>query len=343
MSRHNRYNNQYQPQAEKPPTAYDKLKPYLTRTNIAVSAFMLIAIISFGLLYIQGISINCQNPISYYLYCNTIPSYEMNAMTWISQTIGSNTLPYKNIILSWWDYGDWINYFGHAGTVLRGDNQLPNLNYQTAYEFVDGNQTQLYDFMNQTGANYLMFEVGLLPKWSALNYLSCIYQNETTFNTPVGSSPCEARNMPTYIFFPAQLNNLNAYCSISNINNTYIKAVSNNGEEYCLQTTVPSGSNQAEIDGHIYSANGTDISYLNLIPVGQQAINNVNYDVYMLLYVPNSACSYPASENVPQFYKSNYYLMFDEGCWNPSLFKQVYPVPVNGVNGTGQVRIWEKI
>ena len=86
--RHNRYNNnQYQPQVEKPPTAYDKLKPYLTRTNIAVSAFMLIAIISFGLLYIQGVSTNCQNPISYYLYCNTIPSYEMNAMTWISQNI----------------------------------------------------------------------------------------------------------------------------------------------------------------------------------------------------------------------------------------------------------------
>ena len=78
MSRYNRYNNQYQqPQAEKPPTAYDKLKPYLTRTNIAVSAFMLIAIISFGLLYIQGVSTNCQNPISYYLYCNTIPNVRL--------------------------------------------------------------------------------------------------------------------------------------------------------------------------------------------------------------------------------------------------------------------------
>ena len=279
-------------------------------------------------------------------------------MVIISLALSINIITHKTnakiatpFILSYWDYGDWTNYFGSnasmgggfVGDIQRGDNQIPSLNYETAYMFVDGNQTQLYDFMNKTGANYLMFEVGLLPKWSALNYLSCIYQNETTFNTPIGSSPCEARNMPTYIFFPAQLNNLNAYCSISNINNTYIKAVSNNGEEYCLQTTVPSGSNQAEIDGHIYDVNGTYISYLNLIPVGQQPINNVTYDVYMLLYVPNSACSYPASENVPQFYSSNYYLMFDEGCWNPSLFKQVYPVPVNGVNGTGQVRIWEKI
>lgn len=240
-----------------------------------------------------------------------------------------------------WDYGDWINYYGHAGSVLRGDNQLPVLNYKTAFEFVDGNQTQLYDFMNNVGANYVMFEVGLLPKWSALNYLSCIQQNETNFNTPVGSSACEARNMPTYLLFPSQPNSLNDYCSFaSNSTETYIKAVSNRGQELCLGTVVATGTTQAQIDGKIYNyTTGGQIPYLNLVPVGQQTISNTNYDVYLLLYVPNAQGQYPANVSVPQFYNSNYYMMFDEGIYNHSLFQQVYPA--NG--GANQVRIFKKV
>jgi hypothetical protein len=121
MSRHNRYNNYEEPQAEKP-TAYDKLKPYLTRTNIAVSAFMLIAIISFGLLYIQGVSTNCQNPISYYLYCNTIPSYEMNAMQWISHNIAP-TSPDEPIYTNTFS----INYIALAIAVISIAGLLASL------------------------------------------------------------------------------------------------------------------------------------------------------------------------------------------------------------------------
>lgn len=311
------------------------------RTKLLIIIPLALAIISFGFLYSQGLATNCQNPISFYLYCNSIPQYEQQAMAWINTTMGSTHLPYSanNTILAWWDYGDWINYFGHAGAVLRGDNQLPNLNYETAYMFVDGNQTQLYNFMNKVGAKYLMLEVGLLPKWGALNYLSCIYQNQTNFNVPVGSSPCEASNEPTYLFFPATLSNLNAYCSMSNSTSAYIKAVSNRGQEFCLQTAIPTGSNQAQIDGKIYNYTTDNlIPYLNLMPVGQQAISNTNYDVYLLLYVPNASGQYPANVSVPQFYYSNYYLMFNEGIYNTTLFKQVYPAN----NVANQVRIYEK-
>jgi hypothetical protein len=263
----------------------------------------------------------------------------MDAMNWINATIGSAKLPYtaNNTILSWWDYGDWINYFGHAGSVLRGDNQLPQLNYETAYMFVDANQTQLADFMKSVGANYLMFETGLLPKWSALNYLSCVYQNQTNFNTSIGTSACEINNTPTYLLFPAQINTINNYCSFSNSTNLYIKAISNRGDQYCLQTIIPSGQTGREIDGHIYDTNGT-LMNLNLVPVGQQTIQNNTYNVYLLLYIPNrTTCTYPASENVPQFYKSNYYLLYDEGCIQNNLFTQVYPA--NG--SVGAVRIWK--
>ena len=52
--------------------------------------------------------------------------------------------------------------------------------------------------------------------------------------------------------------------------------------------------------------------------------------------MPNSNGQYPANISVPQFYKSNYYMMFDEGIYNTTLFKQVYPAN----NGANQVRIY---
>ena len=164
------------------------------------------------------------------------------------------------------------------------------------------------------------------------------YQNETNFNTPVGSSPCEANNEPTYLIFPATLNNINNYCAMSNSTTTYIKAISNRGQEFCLATAIPTGSNQQQIDGKIYNyTTGSLIPYVNLVPVGQQSISNTSYDVYLLLYVPNQNGQYSIS--VPQFYKSNYYMMFDEGIYNTTLFKQVYPAN----NGANQVRIYKML
>lgn len=68
------------------------MKP--TRNQIIIAVPLALAMFGFIALYSQGLATNCQNPISYYLYCNTIPSYEMQAMAWINQTMGSTQLPY---------------------------------------------------------------------------------------------------------------------------------------------------------------------------------------------------------------------------------------------------------
>jgi hypothetical protein len=283
----------------------------------------------------DALQTNCSNQISFYLYCNSIPSYWMNAMNWISANLGSNSIPHSNTILAWWDYGDWINWFGHANAVLRGDNQVAPLDYQTAYMFVNANETQLASFMKSVNAKYLLFSSDDLQKWGAFNYLSCIQQNETTLAEPVGTSPCELANQPTYLLYPNTLNVITDYCNFGTTANTtfsYIRALSGSGNtQYCLQVY------QGQLDGRIYNTTGTELSYLNLIPISQENISGNLYNIDVLLYQPinSTTCAYPSGLSIPKFYYSNYYKLFLEGCTD-NLFTQVYPA--NGA--VGSVRIW---
>ncbi|MHB1764911.1 MAG: hypothetical protein ACYCS1_05160 [Gammaproteobacteria bacterium] len=301
-------------------------------TKIILGLFALVVLSEIVPLTWNALQTNCSNPVSFYLYCNSIPAYWMNAMNWISQNLGSNSIPHQATILAWWDYGDWINWFGHANAVLRGDNQIASLDYKTAYMFVDGNQTQLVSFMKSVNAKYLLLSSDDLQKWSALNYLSCIYLNQTILQKAVGTSPCEINNEPTYLLAPASPNVVTDYCNFGNTSITYLKAISNTGTtSYCLQV------NQNQIDGKIYDTNGTLIPYLNLIPMTQQTLGGTVFNVYLMLYEPlASTCNYPANETVPKFYESNYYKMFLLGCQG-SQFTQIYPAN----NAVGAVRIWE--
>ena len=81
-------------------------------------------------------------------------------------------------VLSWWDYGDWINwngggFGGNMSTVLRGDNQVPSLDYATAYQFINGNATSLASFMKQEHAKLWLISSDDFEKIDALSYLSC--------------------------------------------------------------------------------------------------------------------------------------------------------------------------
>jgi len=50
----------------------------------------------------------------------------------------ANVGPFGPRILSWWDYGDWINWFGNSNAVLRGDNAVATLDYAAAAQYVLG-------------------------------------------------------------------------------------------------------------------------------------------------------------------------------------------------------------
>ena len=150
--------------------------------------------------------------------CSFIPSYWMDSMEWIKSNV-----PADDRIISWWDYGHWINYFGMHDTVLRNDHASSEMIGRTAYAYLDGDAAALRQTMNDYYSRYAMMDIEIIGdgpdrqdisfggKYSALNYLACAYANQTDVNQDPGSSKCETDHLWETIVIPVQ----GSTCSVS--------------------------------------------------------------------------------------------------------------------------------
>ena len=143
--------------------------------------------------------------------CSFIPDYWMSSMEWIKDNV-----PADGRIISWWDYGHWINFFGMHDTVLRNEHASSDMIGATAYAYLDGDASNLRNTMNAYGSQYALMDIEVLGsgnsnqdisfggKYSALNYLACAYANQTDVNHDPGTSTCELDHMWETIIAPAQ-------------------------------------------------------------------------------------------------------------------------------------------
>jgi asparagine N-glycosylation enzyme membrane subunit Stt3 len=298
------------------------------------------------------------NAMGYSLFCNVVPNSWLAATSWMKQNVG----PLAPRILSWWDYGDWINWFGNSNAVLRGDNSLAKLDYMTAARYVLGEQdgfgpANLTSYMNNVvQSKYIIFDDQLTQKWQALNFLACVDTNQTsrayaiqqangtTSPYALGTSQCELSHVPAYLLVPTSSSDINNYCQIANKSTSALKArlLAGNGitnETYC----VPMNESNSNVI-HILDSNGNATNIL-LVPTsqffagvatlgGQQVAN------FMVLYLPNGPND--TITNAPtKFYDSNYYRGFYLG--KLPGFTPVFPsnfTGINYVNGTYPVVIY---
>ncbi|MDE1866009.1 MAG: hypothetical protein KGH94_05230 [Candidatus Micrarchaeota archaeon] len=305
------------------------------------------------------------------VYCNLIPQYWLNAMSWISNNVG----PTAPRVLSWWDYGDWINWFGRSNAVLRGDNSKPVEDYAVAAQYVLGpkyNSTpqSLARYMNGNQSKYILFDQDLIQKWGALDFLGCINANGTSLqyaisqgkqNNPpqpyqLGTSACEQSHDPQYAAIPLSVfqsgssqSSINDYCSITGTNALYVNTFLITGSSLSNQsacTELPYQQTKAAASGvlRLYSSNGTALNAViqESQYLGVQSIGGTQYILFLVIYLPNSN---GIVENPPsQFYNSTYYKGFFTG--NLPGFRQVYPnytTGTNFVNFTNPIRIYELV
>jgi asparagine N-glycosylation enzyme membrane subunit Stt3 len=312
---------------------------------------------------------NNNNAMGITLYCNTIPNYWLNAMSWINANVG----PYAPRVLAWWDYGDWINWFGNSNAVLRGDNAVAQEDYAVAAQYVLGpkyNATPqtLARYMNGNQSKYVLFDQDLVSKWGALNFLGCVDINATSMQFAIqqgklahpqepyalGNSRCELDHDPQYVLLPLSVlantttaQNINDYCSISNnqaiyFNATLVLGSSINGS-VCIKAPTYSESQNNTGVFQIYNTNGTRLNAViqQSQVLGVENIQGVPFVVFTMIYLPNAANGM-ITDAPSQFYNSNYYRGFFTGSL-PG-FTQVYPKYINGtnfVNFTQQIRIYE--
>ncbi len=312
---------------------------------------------------------SANNQIGFNIFCNTIPDFWVKATNFMLSNIGPN----GPRVLSWWDYGDWINWFGQTPTVLRGDNAVPKQDFATAANFVlspkenYGPQT-LANFMNSNQSSYVLFDQDLIVKWGALDFLACVNINQTSKayaiaqgqskNPPVsyilGSSQCELKHDPQYVLIPLsvlapslQQPTLSNFCTISNSITQYALSylvVGNNlsNQTVCV-STIP---NQNGVSS-VYSPNGTKLNavvqVVNNQPLGATSLsaNGSTYLEYLMIYLPNGPNN--TITNAPsEFYQSNFYRGFFLG--DLPGFTLVYPnnaIGINFVNYTSQIRIFK--
>ncbi len=296
--------------------------------------------------------IRSNNAVGEDMFCSTVPQYWLQATAWMRENIG----PYGPRILAWWDYGDWINWFGNSNAVIRGDNSVPTEDYATAARYVLGQSdgygpSNLASYMSSIQSKYVLFDDQLVPKWGALDFLACIYTNQTSqayaysagkqYGQPflLGTSPCEVSHSPAELLVPVNVTSPGAYCSFSNATSAYLNSVVIIGssvpqavnQTYCLPTSFLNNYPNSS-PTRLLTSNGLKTNAIVTAQLFQGLLNagpGQQFAEFMILYLPNGPNG-TVTDAPSRFYSSNYYRGFFLG--KLPGFTLAYPSNFTGVN-----------
>lgn len=132
-----------------------------------------------------------------YFRCSRLSTYWVDSMEWIKDNTEEGSR-----VISWWDYGHWINYFGQRNSVLRNEHTSHDMIGAVADAYLDATPETLKEYMTAHDSKYALFDIELIAgggslggKYGALNYLSCAWNNETNVSFGPGESRCEADHL----------------------------------------------------------------------------------------------------------------------------------------------------
>lgn len=283
--------------------------------------------------------------ISAYLFCSRIPQYWRDPMDWIKNNVAEN-----DRVISWWDYGHWINYWGQKKCITRNDHAHPEMDLEVADKFVSNTPEALKEYMIAHQAKYVLFDQDLISKWGALNFLSCVHNNGTNMSFAyseaarnhlsvpyqLGTSKCELMHDFERVYVPEQPT-VDDICQPSDPQNPYVKAYGSMNVTYCVLFTTQNGTRS--IANVVYADNMSKINRGFMSYGGVQYIGSKLYDSYTMLYTkdvwPDGVSGW--SDRKGLMYDSTFYQGFFLGHLDG--FEQVFPTDGKG----GSVRIYKII
>lgn len=243
---------------------------------------------------------------SYRVYCSRIPDSWLDAILWIRENVAGS----DDRVMSWWDYGHWINTIGQSKSVTGNTHSYTIMHQEVADKIVGNDPQKLIAYMKEHKAKYLMLDQDLIGKWGALVYHYCNYNNETTVNKQPGESLCDLVSAPEYLYLPTSQASA-SYCNMkTETGQRAIKVYSTFGEAlgfnyYCLaESTLP-----------LYYENKTKAGIENLLGMG--TTDDGRFMRAMAIY----SSSNPDKKG--RFYDSIFYKGYFEG-YIPGMV-QVYP------------------
>ncbi|MEM4360591.1 MAG: STT3 domain-containing protein [Candidatus Anstonellaceae archaeon] len=154
--------------------------------------------------------ISPEEQYAYSYRCSIINPYWLDVMYWISKNTEKDAR-----IISWWDYGHWINFFGQRNTVLRNEHASHNMIGRTAAAFLHKDIEFLKQTMREYGSKYMLVDIEIIGsgtdknnvmlggKYHALNYLGCAWLNQTNVTFYPGQSSCEQEHLWEQAYIPS--------------------------------------------------------------------------------------------------------------------------------------------
>ncbi|MFN3910308.1 MAG: hypothetical protein ACK4J0_03715 [Candidatus Anstonellaceae archaeon] len=222
-------------------------------------------------IFVQDKRESIDKQLAYSYRCSMVNYYWLDVMYWISKNTEKDAR-----IISWWDYGHWINFFGQRNAVLRNEQASLEMIGQTATAFLHKDLNFLKQTMREFGSKYALFDVEIVGsgsskqdiqlggKYHALNYLGCAWQNRTNVSFYPGQSECEKEHIWEQVIIPTNQKG----CVISAQKNLtglvgyridYFQQTKTARPEYCFtEEYTPEGSairayllNQKNADGEL--------------------------------------------------------------------------------------------
>ena len=236
-------------------------------------------------------------------YCSRIPEYWLDPMLWIRDNVQM-----EDRVMSWWDYGHWINSIGQRKSVTGNTHEYVMMHQEVADKLVHGDAADLISYMKEHNAKYLLLDQDLIGKWGALVYHSCVYNNYTSLAQDPGTSECDMLSSPEELYVPMNPTS-NDVCNLkSSDGKSAIRLYSSLGQKlgfgyYCsVNGALP----------FLYE-NRTAAGISNVLSQGQSG----QYAVFMALYPSDG------TDRKGSFYDSIFYKGFFEG--HIDGLTQVYP------------------
>jgi hypothetical protein len=243
---------------------------------------------------------------SHLMLCGKISAATVAGYDWLSENSGgANTL-------SWWDYGQWVNYIGQSRTEIRGDLYYPELVLRAADAFASNDTPRLSAFMGETGSRFLVLNSESMLRWNSIVYDACLARSsvEGAYDERE-KSQCERNLQFEYVNVP--LNSANPQrCSWDD---TFIAVRSNFNRTYCFSDPAIALPGEVPV---LFTEFGARLG-MRLQDIGMAtSAGGVQNRVLLVLY---DNATWPLRQG--EAYDSNYY----RGMYLGSLpgFRKVYP------------------
>ncbi|HIG96587.1 TPA: hypothetical protein HA249_06920 [Candidatus Woesearchaeota archaeon] len=150
--------------------------------------------------------------------CQRLAVSWINVMEWIRFNTEKDAR-----VISWWDYGHWLNFFGQRNAVIRNEHISLKMIGEVAKGYLHDTPEELAAYMKSHDSKYALFDGELVlsggtvfgGKYGALNYLSCNEMGLTGVSYSPGTSPCELEQLWETIYIPKTGGAQQCYVSIS--------------------------------------------------------------------------------------------------------------------------------